>query len=566
MKIESFEINNFRSLKNAKFEGLDNLVILIGQSGGGKTSIFEALEIFFSNVNAPSKKLELNDRYWFNRDTYKPIIFDVQLSLDITDTARLSEPAIEWVKLEEKKGPGIRIKAEINYSSNGNTVWKLVQPNIDKMTQAVKQSTPQKPPEAESGEAQQSAPIDEPTIVVVEKTSREIELDNWTELLSMLVDGFQWIRGSRFTMSDSNGAPDKARHPYIPQDAQNELLQLKNSDAAVDVETYAKIRRAFDGMFKDGRLDFDNQFAFVYEGVSKYPVNLLGSGQQSYLFVLLEILKRGFTVIGVEEPETHLDPRLQKILFSFLRDRKNQVFIISHSPLFIEKQGIESNWALTKDGLETKVERIKDATGLKKVLDDLGSRPADLLHANTVLMVEGQTEEALIPSLLIKLGGNPNLPGLRVVRLHGKEDKQTARAWISMSKDTQTEVFLLVDEGAKELVAVARDAGLSDLNIHEIKGTIEDTYPQKYVDAVLQEIFRVDKNPKKQDGKPVDPIDIKQSRVSEINRYFKEAINVSRKDFWKITLGNEIANRITEDEIDATLRRFLGRVIQSSVL
>lgn len=551
MRIKTLEIKNFRSLKEAKFEDLNNLVVLIGHSGSGKTSVFEALDLFFTHIGTPSAALNLNDRYWFDRVTSNPIIISTEILLDDSDFAGLSEPVIEWAQAKQKQEKSLALSVEIRVSTSRKVVWRLVKPNLSLLLADIQRS---KPPVA--------TPAGEPTQpVAVEKTSKEIELENWLSLLGNLVGQFQWIKGSRFT---SELEAEEARAPYIPIAAQNQLLSLKNSDEAADVSTYATVRREFDQALLDGHLDYDNQSAVVYEGHTKYPVNLLGSGQQSFLFSLLEITKRGSVIIGAEEPETHLDPGLQKRLFDLLRDRKSQVFIISHSPLFIEKQQVECNWVLKKEGPLSTIQRLKTSSDLKKVLDNLGSRPSDTLHPNVVLMVEGETEEAHIPILLRKLGGKPDLPGLRVVRLHGKQDKQTAKAWIAMAKQTQTDVFLLLDNGAEELVKVATEAGLSDLNIQELRGTIEDTYPVNLVYEVLQETYLISKNPKKRDGQPVAAIDEKEARVKEINRYIKESIAVGKNDFWKIQMGISIAEKIPADEIDPSLRRFLGRVIASS--
>ena len=62
MKIESIKIKNFRSYKDETVIGFNNLTVLVGRNDIGKSTILEALDIFFNDGNGVIKidKIDLN--------------------------------------------------------------------------------------------------------------------------------------------------------------------------------------------------------------------------------------------------------------------------------------------------------------------------------------------------------------------------------------------------------------------------------------------------------------------------------------------------------------------------
>lgn len=62
MKIESIKIKNFRSYKGETIIYFDDLTVLVGRNDIGKSTILEALDIFFNDGNGVIKvdKTDLN--------------------------------------------------------------------------------------------------------------------------------------------------------------------------------------------------------------------------------------------------------------------------------------------------------------------------------------------------------------------------------------------------------------------------------------------------------------------------------------------------------------------------
>ena len=56
MKLKQLKLQNFRCYKDEVTIDLDDLVVLVGRNDSGKSSLFDALEIFFDERAAPKKE------------------------------------------------------------------------------------------------------------------------------------------------------------------------------------------------------------------------------------------------------------------------------------------------------------------------------------------------------------------------------------------------------------------------------------------------------------------------------------------------------------------------------
>jgi len=95
----------------------------------------------------------------------------------------------------------------------------------------------------------------------------------------------------------------------------------------------------------------------------------------------------------LEEPETHLHPRLQRQLAVRMaiiaKARDLQLFIASHSPVFLDPgawPSVSLKLFDTTDGL------VEELTNPARLLDALGIRSSDIMQANGVIWVEGPSD------------------------------------------------------------------------------------------------------------------------------------------------------------------------------
>lgn len=80
MKIESFTIENYRSIKKLKIDNLNPINVFFGKNNVGKSNILRALHLAFYCLK--NDKIFLPDTMFFNRNIYRPIEIMLDLSLE----------------------------------------------------------------------------------------------------------------------------------------------------------------------------------------------------------------------------------------------------------------------------------------------------------------------------------------------------------------------------------------------------------------------------------------------------------------------------------------------------
>lgn len=124
------------------------------------------------------------------------------------------------------------------------------------------------------------------------------------------------------------------------------------------------------------------------------PIDMLPSGWKAFggLLGWLKTQKNG-TICVIEEPETHIHPRLLRILMQRISELVDshglQVFLTTHSATLIDiNTWSQKNVTL----LEADGYRVRALTSPSLALGNLGVRPSDVCQANGVIWVEGPSD------------------------------------------------------------------------------------------------------------------------------------------------------------------------------
>lgn len=137
-----------------------------------------------------------------------------------------------------------------------------------------------------------------------------------------------------------------------------------------------------------------------------------GSGIQSFtIFSMLRLLfllrpkntyKKTQFIWLIEEPETFMHHDLQRKTYAKLREYSDegQIFVTTHSPVFLDKKNASHAFHVTKDGTATQIETISTATLMKVVGGSLGVSLQDFTDFNRFnILVEGDGDVKILTAL-----------------------------------------------------------------------------------------------------------------------------------------------------------------------
>jgi len=285
------------------------------------------------------------------------------------------------------------------------------------------------------------------------------------------------------------------------------------------------------------------------------PLSLVGGGTQEIVTILRYIRENGKPIVMIEEPESHLHPDLAKKLFRFLKRLSNtmQIWVTTQSPFFLDRNEIDNTWTVRRENNETKVLRLMDKVELKKTILEIGVKPSDVLFADALLLVDGATEEEVIPLWAKTLGVNLDELGVSILPIRGSEKgKYYLKMWREITRSAQIPLFALLDAHAKDEVDECIRQRLIDSErcVVSSKASIEENYPKKHVLKAIKEEWGIE----------VSASELTNTKAETIKNTLTEKGMKLETNWWKPLLGRRVARMMNENEIPDETRRLIERI------
>ncbi len=442
MKLESIKLKNFRGYKTERLIPISNLTAFIGKNDAGKSTIFEALEIFFNNKLVKCEKDDLNIEADNNKIEITCVFTELPNEL-VLDAAHPTTLADEYLlnnegKLEIKKvfaataaNPSAKTYIICNHPGVATIKDLLTLKRADLITKA-----------NELGVAEQdyNGNINSSIRQAIRNSIEDLQLS----LTPLLVDKedtkkvydsiesylpiFALFQSDRKSKDDDKEVTDPmqiavkealselgAEIEHIKQEVRNRAIETANRTLEKLHEMSPELAEQLIPVFKSDP-KFDSQFKLSIKSEDNISVNKRGSGVRRLIllnFFRAEAERRrtehtgNHIIFAFEEPETSQHPDHQEMLMNAFIELSHtpnsQILLTTHTPALAGLLPLESLRFIEKHGNDRNVEMGTDEV-FEKVANTLGVLPDPIpKNATALLLCEGKGDVVFINHTAEKL-------------------------------------------------------------------------------------------------------------------------------------------------------------------
>lgn len=435
MRLKSIKLTHFRGYRDTTVIPIDEAMTgIVGRNDYGKSTILEALAIFFE---VDGTKVDKNDMNCFSLQEGAEqfeitCVFDdlpVALVLDENVDTSLSqeyllnaEDALEIVKtFKAATGKLERTVIRCQHPADNvlGTLLSLKMADLKKLGEqrGVAEAVADKRVASLWRHAIRNAAapmICQETLLDVEKGLSTDSKSIWGKIQDQLPT-FALFKADR----ESSDGDAEAKNPLqqAVKEAQAALQgqisalehQIEASVLDVASRTLDKLREMAPEVANELTPRFKEKpkwtFSFTLDGENGIPINKRGSGVRRLILLNFFRAEAEKAVIGsqrnviyaIEEPETSQHPNYQMMLMRALLTLANQpsrqIIVTTHVPALAGLMPIEGIRYVTKDGLGIPIVKMPDADVLKEAAESLGVLPeTGMERAKGVVLVEGKSD------------------------------------------------------------------------------------------------------------------------------------------------------------------------------
>ncbi|RLE45874.1 hypothetical protein DRJ25_05010 [Candidatus Woesearchaeota archaeon] len=406
--IKKIHIENFRSIKTIEFEP-KNLCSFIGENNVGKSNILSAIDLLLGE-KWPANRLSESDIH--NHDE----------SLEVKIQIFFDEPIKHEYYRKILEIDGFALKYNFN---EGTILYCLDETGGEVLTQYGK------------GLYLNNAIRGQIPCVFI-GVNRNLERE---------LSGSQWTLFGKLLKEIEKEFLEDDNRKYEYQRGMNDINDL------LRIESFNRLEGIIEEHVKKltGFVDADLRFVeptildhyknldlIVKESYDfdKFSALVMGAGLQSAIVIALiqaykELRKTG-AILLIEEPEVYLHPHARRYFYSLIKDLSgegHQIFYTTHSTEFVDLPNYETICIVRKTAsIGTKINQVRhlpipeESKEELKLLTQFDAARNELFFARKVLLVEGQTERFSLPHLFVLKGIEPDINGISVMDVGGKEN------------------------------------------------------------------------------------------------------------------------------------------------
>lgn len=463
MKIVGFSVTNFRSITKTEYMATSDFTVLIGQNNEGKSNILAALvtamQIIKDHAEAETDDSDNRNFVW-RRDF--PISFQSEPGSRRTEFRLEFElDSNETQDFKKKIGALINgfLTISISIGKDDSPKFRVVKSGKNTTDLAAKSTN------IADFIGRRIAITYIPTIRTEEQSTSIIQKMISRELAQLESDP-EYLKSLRLIEAKQQEIY-KSLSKRLTTSIQQFLPQIRQ------VEIRAGMGRARTTRYVP---------SIVIDDGNRTSISRKGDGIKSVvalsLFEQLEVRDGVFTVLAIEEPESHLHPGAIHSLREVLQTMagQKQIFITTHCPSLINRDHVASN-IIVKANRATPAKRISE---IRSVLGVVASD--NLSNASLVLLVEGEDDAIVIDAYFRKFSSKISSSlqnGSIKIEAIGGASKLPYHATLFMSQICS--VHALVDgddEGitARDKVIEANILKIAHINTINCKGMSESEF------------------------------------------------------------------------------------------
>ncbi|MEM6515591.1 MAG: AAA family ATPase, partial [Bacteroidota bacterium] len=445
MKFKNLRIQNFKAIELVEMKSLGNLVLIAGQNGVGKSCIFECIKLFKSNYGSYNPN-EINNFY--NEHQVKvgndynldKLFRNVEKPIKVSATITLSDNEIGYLK-ENGNNLIVRLVRRL-YSKNPNYDPIEEFSNSTASTQRMYETRIKKEIDEALNEFNNLIESSEffGEVQILSNNTQKVRPNIILEIL------FHTFSPEELGIIDYHGA----HRNYQKENLQNLNIRFDNSnnqyqnhalygytskynniktelassyvkaliskESGATDEAITDLNDALSSLFTNffpgkkfnGMIPMSNgslEFPVLIKTGEKHDISELSSGEKEILFGYLRLRNQApkNSIILIDEPEVHLNPKLAKKLPEFYyntigKKLNNQIWLVTHSDAILkEAVGIPEYSTFhmsdsTNDG-NNQLKKISLENEAEAALIDLIGEFSSYDQNSKIVIFEGESSE-----------------------------------------------------------------------------------------------------------------------------------------------------------------------------